>query len=358
MLPSFTHNLHEEIRGLRDLLSIAQIVVSAIEMAEAAQNILYCSMAALDMPAGSVVLFDEPSRTFHLKAHVGVSGPGKSWPLREGGLAQQALEGGGIVAVEDAHLTPERLSPFALQAGIRSVAAVPLTIQQQAVGVVYLDDFVPRRFCDSGLKALAALAPFASMSIDHARVHEYTCQLASTDGLTGLYNYRMFRHMVKDELSRMSRYRKPMSLILYDLDNFKLFNDTYGHPAGDKALKATAEILRESLRECDILFRCGGEEFIALLPETDIEEALVAAERSRFGIEAKSAQYLKEITDCALTVSVGVASYPRDGLELEALLQRLDDHLYTAKRRGKNLVHYVRQGIDAPSWGRSALHLG
>ncbi len=350
---------NDEARGLMGLLSIAQVVVSALEMEEAAKNILYCSMAALDMPAGSVALFDERSGFFHLKAHAGLGAPLASkgcWPLRPGDLASRALESGEIVVVEDVRHAPTPTSRPVREAGVCAIVVIPLILQRKPLGIIYLDDFVPRRFSEAGLAQMTVLSSFASMSIDHARTHEVTRQLASTDGLTGLYNYRMFRHLVKDELSRMSRYRKPMSLIVFDIDNFKLFNDSYGHPAGDKALAATAQILRESLRECDILFRCGGEEFVALLPETEIEEALVAAERSRHEIEEKSPEALREIADRGLTVSIGVASYPQDGQELEPLLQKLDDHLYMAKRRGKNLVHYVQDPLSvAPALNSTVL---
>jgi diguanylate cyclase (GGDEF)-like protein len=353
--------LEKEVQGLRSILSVSQVVVSSLEMKEVVENVLYSAMTVMDMPAGSVALFDESSRFFHLKTSAGL-GPHLSsracWPLHPGGLAHRALERGGIIAIEDARAPLDCRSGSARQEGVCAIAAVPLKIQQKILGILYLDDFKPRRFHPDQLKAMTTLASFASMSIEHARLHEYTCQLASTDGLTGLYNYRMFRHMVKDELSRMSRYHKPMSLILFDIDNFKLYNDSFGHPAGDKALRATAEVLREALRECDILFRCGGEEFVALLPETDIEEALVAAERSRHAIEEKTPLILEGISDRGLTVSIGVAAYPRDGHELESLLQRLDDHLYMAKRRGKNLVHYLKQSLESPFPRHSALPLG
>jgi diguanylate cyclase (GGDEF)-like protein len=211
------------------------------------------------------------------------------------------------------------------------------------VGILYLDDFVPRRFPEGRLQLLSVLASFATMSIDNARLHEQMRHLASTDDLTGLFNYRQFKKMFKEELARAARYQKPLALIMFDIDDFKKFNDTYGHPNGDKVLLAVAEILRESLRQCDKTFRYGGEEFIAILPEVGIDEALIAAERARKGIAEKSTRYLGGIAAQGVTVSIGAASYPRDGQDFDTLLKVVDDLLYKAKKLGKNKVYCLHQ---------------
>jgi diguanylate cyclase (GGDEF)-like protein len=132
---------------------------------------------------------------------------------------------------------------------------------------------------------------------------------------------------------------------MFDIDNFKEFNDKYGHFKGDKALLAVSEIFRESMRECDMVFRYGGEEFIAILPETGLEVALKAAERARQAIEERSPLLLADFADRGVTVSVGVASYPHDGEDREALLNLVDTLMYKAKREGKNRIYY--QGIDS-----------
>jgi len=213
------------------------------------------------------------------------------------------------------------------------------------VGLLCLDDFAPRAFPVRRLKVLSILASFAAMSIDNACLHQRTHHLAVTDGLTGLYNQRQFRLMLKDEMVRARRYEKPLTLLMFDVDDFKMFNDTYGHVKGDQALAAVAEILRGAMRESDMVFRYGGEEFIAILPETAIDVALTAAERARQEIEKKSGEYLRDIADPGVTVSVGVAAYPVDGVDRDALLQVADALLYKAKREGKNRVyHQHRKG--------------
>lgn len=336
--------LQEEVRGLKNILSVAQVVVSSLDLDEVLQNILCSAMAIMDMPAGSIALYDEPQNQMSLHAHAGLSPAFVSrnrWTVRHGGLTHHILEEGKPYVVEDARGSDLLQKSDARAEGICSLIAVPLKFQEKIVGILYLDDFRPRTHSCMRLQALSILASFAIMSIDHARLHAATRQLAWTDGLTGLYNYRMFRQMVREELIRTERYRKPMSLILFDIDDFKPFNDTYGHPAGDKALVAVTEIMRESLRECDILFRYGGEEFVALLPETDIGEALIAAERARSAVETNSGVMLRAISPKALTVSVGVAAYPRDGRDLDTLLKTVDDLMYKAKKCGKNKVYHL-----------------
>jgi diguanylate cyclase (GGDEF)-like protein len=215
-----------------------------------------------------------------------------------------------------------------------------LKIQNRTIGVLYLDDFQPREFVAERLELLSILTSFATMSIDNARLHGRTLQLACTDGLTGLYNHRQFKKFFADEVARANRYDKILSIILLDVDDFKKFNDTYGHPSGDTVLQGLANLLRELLRDCDTVFRYGGEEFVALLPETALPEAAKVAERIRIFVETESPRFLTGITKThGITVSVGVAALPDDGTDDASLLQRVDELMYRAKREGKNKVY-------------------
>jgi diguanylate cyclase (GGDEF)-like protein len=151
--------------------------------------------------------------------------------------------------------------------------------------------------------------------------------------------------MFAEELARAQRYQKPLSIILCDVDNFKMFNDSYGHPNGDLVLQEMAGLLRELLRGCDTIFRYGGEEFVILLPETSIADALRVAERLRSCVETSSPAFLGEITRShGVTVSVGVAAFPDDGDSTTQLLKTVDELMYAAKRTGKNQVHCRSRG--------------
>jgi diguanylate cyclase (GGDEF)-like protein len=333
-----------ELQGLRDILNVARAVVSSLDLDAVLQTILRNAMDLLQTPAGSIVLYDEPLCQMTLRAHAGLSQRFTAmsrWRVKVGGLTHRILAEGKPFIVEDTATAPLFNNPPGLIEGIRSLVAVPLKIQEKTVGVLYLDDFAPRTFPEERLRLLPILASFAAMSIDNARLHEQMHAFACTDGLTGLYNHRQFKLMIKDELGRAARYQKPLSLVMFDIDDFKKFNDTYGHPNGDKVLEAVAEILRESVREYDLTFRYGGEEFIVILPEADLEMALVAAERARRAIEVESACCLQGIAAHGVTVSVGVATYPRDAGDAEGLFKTVDDLLYRAKALGKNIIHHL-----------------
>jgi diguanylate cyclase (GGDEF)-like protein len=340
--------LERELKGLKDLLDVAQVVVSSLDLDEVLQNILLSAMTMVDAPAGTIALYDEATGKLELHAHAGLSEKFVShdrWSVKPGGLTYEILEGGELFIIEDTAAADFFRNPLALEEGIRSLIAVPLKMQHKIVGVLYVDDFRPRQFPADRLRMLSILGSFASMSIDNARLHLRTKELACTDGLTGLYNQRHFKQMFHEHIARAVRYQKPLSIILFDVDDFKKFNDAYGHPNGDIVLQEMASLLRELLRGCDHLFRYGGEEFVALLPETPFDDAVRVAERIRIFIETKSPHFLDHITPShGITVSVGVAAYPQDGAGMAELFKVVDDLMYEAKRKGKNQVHYRDRG--------------
>jgi diguanylate cyclase len=162
--------------------------------------------------------------------------------------------------------------------------------------------------------------------------------LARTDPLTGLYNRRYFSHLVEYEVSKALRYNHSLSILILDIDYFKLVNDTFGHQVGDQALIHLARLFQCQSREVDILARYGGEEFVALLPETTLIEARAAAERLRIIIKDTPLE-LEGIRVC-MTVSIGVAAMTTDGQfrNFDDLLKHADEALYQAKHAGRNRV--------------------
>lgn len=156
------------------------------------------------------------------------------------------------------------------------------------------------------------------------------------DGLTGVYNYAHFQVLLADEVARARRYEHPLALLMIDIDDFKAYNDSHGHPAGSWALRDVATILQQSCRQTDRLARYGGEEFAVILPETNVHDALVVAERLRRAVERES--QLGVGFRRPITVSVGAAAYPRDADNPQKLILRADERLYQAKAAGKNCV--------------------
>ena len=333
-----------QVQGLKGILNVAQIVVSSLDLDEVLQNILHSAMSVMDMPAGSVALYDANNYQLELHAHAGLSDKFVAldrWRVKPGGLTHEILERGEVFIVDDTARADFFTNPLAIEEGIRSLIAVPLKIHKRTIGVLYLDDFKSREFDAEKLELLSVLSSFATMSIDHARLHARTLQLACTDGLTGLYNHRQFKKTFIEEVARAKRYSNPLAVILLDVDDFKKFNDTYGHPNGDIVLQEMAVMLKELLRDCDSLFRYGGEEFVTLLPETPLAEAVKVAERIRIFVETESPRFLTGITKThGITVSVGVAALPDHGSDTQSLLQKVDDLMYQAKKDGKNKVYF------------------
>jgi len=167
--------------------------------------------------------------------------------------------------------------------------------------------------------------------------HTRTRRLASTDGPTELYNHRTFRERLTQEVDRANRYGRPLSLLMVDVDHFKVYNDTYGHPQGDVVLQEIARLLREISRTSDTVARYGGEEFALILPETDRASAEKLGNRLREQVACHPFLGAERLPAGELTISVGVATHTLAGAK-EALLHAADAALYTAKRTGRNRV--------------------
>jgi two-component system, cell cycle response regulator len=163
-------------------------------------------------------------------------------------------------------------------------------------------------------------------------------QLSIRDGLTGLFNHRHLHELLAEEYERSRRTREPVSVVMFDLDRFKEVNDTFGHQAGDRVLEELADILRESAREIDKLGRYGGEEFMAILPDSDPEAGVIFAERVREMVEKQRFE-IQTHEPLRMTVSAGVASHPHDGADSpRRLVHHADLALYSAKKSGRNRV--------------------
>lgn len=175
------------------------------------------------------------------------------------------------------------------------------------------------------------------LRIQKALEHARTRRLASTDGLTGVYNHRTFQERLSQEIARADRYSRPLSVLMIDVDHFKVYNDTYGHPQGDIVLQDLARLLQEMSRTSDTIARWGGEEFAIILPETDSVGAQKIGQRLCEQVERYPFPGQNLMPGGTLTISIGVATYAAASSK-EALLQGADTALYTAKREGRNRV--------------------
>jgi len=176
------------------------------------------------------------------------------------------------------------------------------------------------------------------LSLQLSRIHLYgqVEALAVTDALTGLSVRRYFLERAKEELERSKRHQLSCTVLMTDLDHFKEKNDTYGHLVGDVVLRDVAALLKRNLREIDLIARFGGEEFILLLIETQIDQAMPIAQRLKQLVEVHPIRAYDELL--TQTLSIGAAGFPEHGQTLEELIERADQALYAAKHAGRNRV--------------------
>ena len=215
-----------------------------------------------------------------------------------------------------------------------SALIVPLIMRDRTIGAIFLQDCkLPRPWSIDNLTFFGALADQLSVAVENADLHEEKKLQAVTDGLTGISNRRNFNDSFAKEFERARRYAEPMSLAVVDLDFLKKINDTYGHTAGDDAIKAVASVLSSSSRSIDIAARYGGEEFCLLFPNTLLEESVQIAERIRKLINEIELEGIGNIS-----ASIGVANFPLHASDPDDLFKRADEALYKAKQLGRNRV--------------------
>ena len=199
---------------------------------------------------------------------------------------------------------------------------------------------------DRELEQITILANIISIAVNNASLYKEIEQLSYTDGMTDLHNFRYFELRLKEEVIRHARTNIGLSLLILDVDYFKNYNDTLGHPAGDQVLKQVGRILKETARENDIVARYGGEEFALILPAVDCEGALVLAERIRIRIEETKFRDEHVQPNGKVTVSIGEASLPGDSEKYEDLIKKADIALYQAKKLGRNQVQSYKPGMN------------
>lgn len=217
----------------------------------------------------------------------------------------------------------------------KSCVSVPMVSYGEVLGTINIYDVFRRTFTDDELRILTFVAHQAAIALQNARAFDEARDFALRDPLTDLRNGRFLQHYLDRELKRSSRFNEPLSVLGIDLDNFKGVNDLKGHEAGDRVLKDIADIFKDELRDYDVVARNGGDEFVAVLPETGCCEASQIAERIRAAVDRYALQFVSDVP--RFGVSVGVATYPSDGLDSKTLLASADAAMYADKRSRRML---------------------
>ena len=326
------------------LMSLANTLLLVDNKEQLYEAVLGIACDLIDATQGSIMLIDKNGDTMHIVFTRGMTlNIARCLPVRVGkGIAGKVAQTGEPLLVND--VETDRRVAMANRARFKSksLLCVPLKLRDKIIGVLNLSDkknLAP--FNAEDLQLLTSFANLASLMIERSLVLEQSErfeQLSVTDSLTGLYNRRFLKSRLEEELNRSTRQGFNLTVLFIDLDFFKSYNDVCGHIAGDRALRRTAEIIKASLRDMDVVARYGGEEFCAVLPGTSKEEALIVAERIRSEIERERFSGENDIPPRRITASLGVASFPEDGRSYTELVHASDVALYQAKANGRNRI--------------------
>lgn len=217
---------------------------------------------------------------------------------------------------------------------------VPIKAKDKIIGVLFADNpYTHKPITNDDIRMLTMFANQAGLAIENSQLYEQTLIRSHSDSLTGLLNHGYFQYRLQEEINSAKETNKPLSIIMADLDNFKMYNDTLGHQEGDQILKQIASILNSAVQNQGYACRYGGEEFAILLPQTNKTESYIIAENIRKQIEEYNFPH-KNNTNVKqqLTISIGIASFPQDGDSKESLISYVDKALYNAKYKGKNCI--------------------
>ncbi|MDB5106215.1 MAG: diguanylate cyclase [Fibrobacteres bacterium] len=237
----------------------------------------------------------------------------------------------------------------------QDILIAPIHDDRQAVwAVVGLESNRGGVYSQSELQLLKTIMANVTTALTKARMYTEMEKLATIDGLTQIANHRKFQDIMTMELERSQRYNTPMTLLLMDIDHFKKFNDTYGHPVGDLVLQMVAKALQGSIRNTDYCARYGGEEFVVVLIQADEAQSRILAERIRKAVESLQIQNDDKIL--RVTVSIGSATFPFDGSTKQELIDNSDKSMYASKQGGRNRVSFFSEVKHTPAGIAPAPH--
>jgi diguanylate cyclase (GGDEF)-like protein len=327
--------LYEEARQREEELALishlAAIVTSSLDIRQMYDSLIRELKKVLDVDWAAITLVEEDEiNLLAITSEVSSAWQtGDKLPLKD--TATEWVVNNKVPLVEPNLPEESRFwtGKHHLKQGIQSLVFLPLMVGTEAIGAMCVASRRPNAYSTSQVQLLSQLALRIAMSIENARLYAQAEQRARIDELTGLWNRRHLMERIQVEIGRHSRYGGAFSLVILDLDSFKALNDTYGHIEGDRILKQLGMVLKGAIRDADEAFRYGGDEFAILLPQTSIKDAQEVAERVRHRISAEL-----KTGSVSMTASLGLASWPVDGIAISEIISAADKALYHAKQRG------------------------
>lgn len=332
--------------------------ISGPDPAKTYDSIVASSKELFQSERASLLLLKEESNELILKSASGLAtDPALIGPIRVGeGVSGEAINSGKPIVVSDLRSSGRRPAPPERSYKTDSFISYPIIISGRKVGVLNVTDKKGgRRFDEIDLSLLEIIGPQMAVALERAEWQERATEfqlMSITDSLTGMPNRRYLEERLAEELNRSKRYDFPMSFLMIDIDDFKAYNDTNGHQAGDLAIQITAHCLKAALRSADVASRYGGEEFCILLPQTGMVEAGVIADRIRQRVNTTHYPHGKTQPLGRVTISVGVSTFSPIVNNSETIIAAADRALYQAKSLGKNRVEFYLDDAGSHQQGR------
>jgi len=332
--------LRERLREREEELSVinrcSAIITSSLDIQEIYDSFIVALKKVVDINWSSISLIEDS----HLNILALYSEIGSPWkrgekiPIRGTGTEWVAINKEALLEPDLSQSGQFITAKYHYRQGVRSIAYLPLIAKGVVIGSFIVASCDSNAYSQRHMTILEQLASQIAMSIENSRLYAEAEEKARVDDLTKLLNRRSLDELMSAEINRHSRYGGVFSLIILDLDNFKAFNDNYGHPAGDKLLKEIGGILKATIRSTDQAFRYGGDEFAILMPNTPTDAATQVADRVRRQVATKA-----KSGRIAVSASLGMASWPADGVAADEIVAAADNALYRAKREGGNRIY-------------------
>jgi diguanylate cyclase (GGDEF)-like protein len=344
-------------QGMAILSDIGRLIGSTLNIDEVYERFAAEAKKLIIFDSITINLYNFQENTMYAAyvSGLGIDGRRHGDPLvLEGSLSEAVIRTRTCLRIQPASIDAivgqfPRLSPI-FQAGLRSIMCVPLVSRDEVIGVLHFRSKKQNAYTEEDLRLAERIGMQIAGAIANAQLYaglkkteqdlkeseQRYRELSIIDDLTQLYNSRHFYFQLKSELDRSNRYGQPLTLLLLDLDNFKAFNDTYGHVEGDQVLSRIGRVVKRCLRETDFAYRYGGEEFTIILPMTTCEDGVVTAERIR--MEFKKEHFSPAPgQDVHVTVSIGLAQYKQQE-DMKTFVHRVDQLMYQGKKNGKDRV--------------------
>ncbi len=327
-------NLLKEQQKLKSILDFSIDLNNIFDIEQLSHFIVERSAQILEAQKCSLMLVDETTSELYIKASIGL--PKEIIKSDRTKIGESIA---GIAVLKNCPILVQNIDYEPLFKNYkknhylsRSFMSAPVVFKEQILGTINITDkiFGHTPFSQTDLKILEMIAKQAAICLTNAQLFSNLRNLAQTDSLTNLLNHRTFMERLAQEIERSKRYPTPLSLLMIDIDNFKIFNDTHGHQEGDHLLIQISKIFKTLTRASDSICRYGGDEFGIILPEADLEQALSVGEKLRLAVS-------KEFAHQRITLSAGVAEFV-PFIALDEFVERADEALYLSKKSGRNKV--------------------